>query len=173
MTLVICDSSSLILIAKIESLDMFIDIFEEILIPEAVFFEVVTKGKEYKKLDAFLVEKRIEEGKIKVVKIDNLSEKAKIMNNFNIHEGEAEALIIYLEKKADLLSTDDNKTIRVCKILKIRYFTTLSFIFLLYNKKRISKEKSLLKINTLEKIGWYKKEVINYFIEKIEIEGDI
>ncbi|GAH33656.1 unnamed protein product [marine sediment metagenome] len=95
------------------------------------------------------------------------------MNNFNIHEGEAEALIIYLEKKADLLSTDDNKTIRVCKILKIRYFTTLSFIFLLYNKKRISKEKSLLKINTLEKIGWYKKEVINYFIEKIEIEGDI
>jgi predicted nucleic acid-binding protein len=160
MTLVICDSSSLILIAKIESLDMFIDIFEEILIPEAVFFEVVTKGKEYKKLDAFLVEKRIEEGKIKVVKIDNMIDKVKIMNNFNIHEGEAEAIIIYLEKKADLLSTDDNKTIRVCKIL-------------LYNKKRISKEKSLLKINTLEKIGWYKKEVINYFIEKIEIKGDI
>jgi len=172
MTIVICDSSSLILIAKIETLDLLIDLFEEILIPKAVFFETVTKGKEYQKMDAFLIEKRIEEGKIKVVDVENRGEMQKLMKNFNIHKGEAEAILIYLERRAELLGTDDNKTIKVCKILKIKYFTTLSFVYLLYSQNRLSKEKSLFKFNALKKIGWYKKEVIKYFEEKIEIIGE-
>ena len=97
MTIVISDSSLLILTSKIEMLDLLIERFKEIVIPQAVYEESVVQGKKFKKLDAFLIEKRIKEGKIYLQKIKNTSEKIKIMQDFNLHDGEAEAIILYLE----------------------------------------------------------------------------
>jgi len=163
MTIVICDSSILILISKIEILDILIKNYGEILIPQAVYIESVEQGKKLKKTDAFLIEKRINDGKIIVKKIKDLSEKLKFMSDFNLHEGEAEALILYLEIKADLLGTDDFRTIKICKILNIDYFTTLSFIYLCFTINELSKSNALNKIDKLLNIGWYKEDLILYY----------
>ncbi|MGQ4875896.1 MAG: hypothetical protein ACP6IY_17665 [Promethearchaeia archaeon] len=168
MTLVICDSSFLIIISKLELLDFLIELFNEIIIPYAVFFEAVKQGKRFKKIDALLIEKRIDDKEIIVEKIKNLSEKEKLMKDFNIHEGEAEAIILYLEKNADLIGTDDYRTLKTCKILKIKYFTSILFIFHCFKNKKLSKERALLKMDKLYDFGWYKKEIIIHFKNKIE-----
>ena len=168
MTLVVCDSSFLILISKLEMLDLLIEVFEDILIPQAVYFESVEQGRILRKMDAFLVEKRIKDGKIIVEKIKDLAEKERLIKNFNMHEGESEALILYLEKNADLLGTDDYKTLKVCKILSIRYFTTLLFILRCFSNNLLSKDRAILKYEKLQEFGWYKEDLIVEFKNRLE-----
>ena len=170
MTIVVCDSSILILISKLEILDILIEAYGVILIPEAVYIESVQAGKKLKKMDAFLIEKRINDKKIVIKKIKESSQKSSFINDFNIHEGEAEALLLYLGEKADLLGTDDYKTIKICKILNINYFTTLSFLFFCYTNNMITKEKAIVKYEKLKVIGWYKDHLIASFIKKIQNE---
>ena len=172
MVIIICDSSILILISKLEMLDLLIDAFEEFLIPKAVFMESVDQGKKLKKMDAFLIEKKINEGKIIIENIKNLAEKEKFMNDFNLHEGEAEALILYSERKAELFGTDDYRTLKVCKILDIKYFTTPLFIIRCYVIEKLSKKMAMLKFEKLEEFGWYNEENIIEFKNQInKLEG--
>jgi len=96
MTVIICDSSLLILLAKLELVDLLIESFETVLIPSAVYNESVKKGKELKKLDAFSIDKKIKDGKIIVEEIEDLNERDNIIKNFNVHKGESEAIILYL-----------------------------------------------------------------------------
>jgi len=168
MVIVICDSSFLILISKLEMLDLLIEAFEEIIIPQAVYIESVEQGKAFKKMDAFLIEERIKKRKIIVSDIEDLSEKDRLIKDFGIHEGEAEAILIYLEKRANLLGTDDYKTVKVCKILDIKVFTTPSFIMRNFLKDTISREIALLKIEQLLEFGWYKEDLIMDFKNKIK-----
>ncbi len=149
-------------------LDLLIESFEEIIIPQAVYIESVKLGKILKKMDAFLIEERIKKRKIIVSDIEDLTEKNRLIKDFGIHEGEAEAILIYLEKKANLLGTDDYKTIKVCKILTIKYFSTPTFIMRNFLKNNISKEIALLKIEQLLEFGWYKEEIIIDFKTKIK-----
>jgi predicted nucleic acid-binding protein len=160
MAIVICDSSFLILISKIGMLDLLIEAFKEIIIPQAVYVESVKQGKLFKKMDAFLIEERIKKRKIIVSDIENMTEKDRLIEDFGIHEGEAEAILLYLEKRANLLGTDDYKTIKVCKILDIKYFTTPTFLIRIFLNKKISKEIALLKVEQLLEFGWYQKAII-------------
>ncbi len=168
MTIIICDSSFLVLISKLELLDLLIELFENIIIPQSVFIEAVDQGKKLKKMDAFLIEKRVIDQKILVEEIKDLTEKANLIRNFNLHEGESEALILYLEKKAELLGTDDYKTLKVCKILSIRYFTTLLFILRCFSNNLLSKDRAILKYEKLQEFGWYKEDLIVEFKNRLE-----
>ncbi|KKK44290.1 hypothetical protein LCGC14_1291170 [marine sediment metagenome] len=94
-------------------LGLLLKVFKHVMIPQAVYFESVEQGRKLKKMDAFLVEKRIKDGNIIVEKVNNVAEKENLMKNFNMHEGESESLILYSEKKADLLGTDDYKFKRI------------------------------------------------------------
>ena len=168
MTLLVCDSSFLILISKLEMLDLLVENFEHVMIPQAVYFESVEQGIKLRKMDAYLVEKRIKDGNINVENINDLQEKENLMKNFNMHEGESESLILYSEKKASLLGTDDYKTIKVCKILKIRYFTTLLFIFRCFSNNLLSKDQAVLKFEKLQEFGWYKEDLILEFKNRLK-----
>ena len=167
MVIIICDSSILILLSKLEMLDILIESFESIVISRAVYVESVEQGKKLKKMDAFLIEKRIKDRKIVVENIKNLADKEKFIKDFNIHDGESETIILYLEKNADLLGTDDYKTLKICKILKIKYFTTPLFIIRCFLKKKLAKNVALLKFKKLLEFGWYKEENIIDFKNKM------
>jgi predicted nucleic acid-binding protein len=168
MTVIISDASMLILMSKLDILDTMLETFGSIIISEGVRVEVVDRGKEGKKMDALLVEKRIDDGKILVKKISKDDEKNKLMNDFNIHSGDAEAILLYLEEKADLLGTDDYQTLKTCKILNIHYFTTPLFLLQSHTNQKIEKTFALRKIDRLSKLGWYKDEIIEYFTNAIK-----
>lgn len=170
MTIIICDSSLLILLSKLEMLDLLIEAFGDVIIPQAIYSESVTLGKILKKMDAFLIEKQVKDKKINLKQIKDIAEKENLIENFNIHDGEAEAIVLYIEEKADLLGTDDYKTLKVCKILEIKYFTTPMFIIRCFFNKKLSKDSTLLKFENLKEIGWYKENIIIDFMNKIEKE---
>ncbi len=170
MTIIICDSSLLILLSKLEMLDLLIEAFDNVIIPQAVYSESVTLGKILKKMDAFLIEKQVKDKKINLKQIKDIAEKENLIKNFNIHDGEAEAIVLYIEEKADLLGTDDYKTLKVCKILEIKYFTTLLFIIRCFSNNKLSKDSTFLKFENLKEIGWYKENIIIDYMNKIEKE---
>jgi predicted nucleic acid-binding protein len=81
-------------------------------------------------------------------------------------KGEAEAIILTEQQKC-LLATDDRNAILACKIKNIQFTTAIDFVVRASEKKKIGKEEAKRKIDQLEKLGRYKKEIIDGAREKI------
>ena len=67
--MIVSNASPLIYLAKVGKLEL-LRIFGEVIIPEDVKIEVVDKGKALDKADAYVIERAIEEGWIKVLKTE-------------------------------------------------------------------------------------------------------
>jgi predicted nucleic acid-binding protein len=160
--MIVFDSSTLILLAKVELLDTFIREYKEkIMIPKAVEEEATIKET----FDGLLIKKRIEEKRIEIKNVDK--EKVEnIKKDFKLGKGEAEAIIL-AEQEKSLLATDDRNAILACKIKNIQFTTAIDFVVRASEKKKTGKEEAKRKIDQLEKLGRYKKEIIDGAREKI------
>lgn len=108
MPKVISNSSPLIHLSKIGELTLLRYFFDEIIVPEAVYRECVIEGKERE--DA----KRIKKAKwIKVARIKNTDLKKALM--MVLDGGEAEAIVLALEKSADLILLDEYEARKVAR----------------------------------------------------------
>ena len=56
MTIVICDSSLLILVSKLEIIDLLVEVFGQVIIPPFVYLESVEHGKKLKKMDRIMAD---------------------------------------------------------------------------------------------------------------------
>lgn len=102
----------------------------------------------------------MEEGKIEVREItDNQTEK--IMNDFKVNIGEAEAMALALDNKGSLLATDDKNAINACKLLNIPFTTSIGILIRAKGKNLLTKEEALAKLEQLSKYGRYKKDIIS------------
>ena len=154
---IVFDSSTLILLAKKELLDMFLNNFDGIVaIPKVVREETCNK----KTFDALLIEKRIEEEKIKVYEVEKKDLVKKLIEDFNLEDGEAEAIILCIEKGSKILATDDKNAINACKVLKIKFTTAINILIRAYEKQLIEREKALIKLDNLRVVGRYKEKII-------------
>jgi predicted nucleic acid-binding protein len=154
---IVFDSSTLILLAKKELLDMFLDNFDGIVaIPKAVRGETCIKES----FDALLIEKRVEEEKIKVYEVEKKELIKKLTEDFNLKDGEAEAIILCIERGSKILATDDKNAINACKVLRIGFTTAINILIRLYEKQLIEREKALMKLDNLRVVGRYKEEII-------------
>lgn len=148
------DSSTAILLAKIQLLSIITEKFK-IIFPKTVKEETTKKKDSF---DSKLINKLISENKIKVEKA-NKSNVNKIIEDFNIEEGEAEALEIAKRKKF-ILATDDGPTIKACKILGIKFATAIHFLINFYEKGLLDREMAMEKLKVLEKYGRYNYDII-------------
>lgn len=156
-TMIVFDSSTLILLAKKELLDMFLHNFNGVVaIPKEVTKESCTK----KTLDALLIEKRIENGEIKVYEIEKRELVKKLIEDFSLEIGEAEAIVLCVETGSKILATDDKNAMNACKVLRIRFTTAINVLIRMYEKRLIGKEKALMKLDNLKKVGRYKRDII-------------
>ena len=167
MTVVITDSTILIIFSKTDLLDILFDFYGKILILVEVYNEVVVRGKITNKEDAFYIEDRIMKELIQIIDIKDFTYSANIQKDFNIHKGEAECIVLFFESSGNLLGTDDKKTLNVCKIFQIPFFSTISFLLLCVSKRKLSKSQASLKLDKLLQIGWYNKSIIESIKEKI------
>ena len=152
----IFDSSTIILLAKIEILDMFLrDYKGEAIISNRVEKEVGTK----KTFDALLIKKKIGEGKIKVNDVQN-SKAGKIMEDFNINRGEAESIELALKNKGSTLATDDKNAINACKLLNISFTTSIGILIRAKEKNLMTMEEAKAKLDKLSRYGRFKKQII-------------
>ena len=153
--MIVFDSSTIILLAKIELLDVIINTYKGDII---VTKEVERKATVKETFDGMLIKKRIEEGKIKVKPIQDKNIET-FMEDFNIDLGETEAICLAL-KYGSILATDDKNAINACKLLKIPFTTAIDFLLRAKEKKLLSNEESKIKLSQLAKYGRYKKEIL-------------
>lgn len=161
---VVFDSSTAILLAKILLLSIATKKLK-VIFPEAVKEETTKKKDNF---DSKLIIKLISENKIKVIK-SNQSKVNKLIEDFNIEKGEAEALEIAFRRRC-IIATDDGPSIKVCKILGIKFTTTIHFLVRFYEKGLLNRDIALEKLKMLEKYGRYDYDILKDV--KNKIKGD-
>ena len=155
------DSSTAILLAKINLMELTATKYHVIL-PKKVKEEITKKMESF---DAKLILKLIGDNKASIVKANNKKVK-KLVNDFNIDEGEAEALQIAHEKNY-ILATDDGPSIKTSKLLNIKFTTAIHFLVYFYKQTMIDKISALEKLKLLEKYGRYSYDIIKDAKSKI------
>jgi len=151
------DASTLILLAKINILELFIANFPgAVLIPQRVREEACIEKAEETPLLLELIRGK----KIKVVKVKKSKFAKKLMDDFNIHAGEAEAIALALQKKVSIIGTDDRNAIRACRILKIDFTSAVAILIRTFEKKLIDRDEALVKLQKLESLARYSRAII-------------
>ncbi len=159
------DSSTLILLAKLDILDITItNIKEKLVITEEVYREVSVKKDDY---HTKLIQKRVDEKKILKEPIKGKKVLQQIKSDFNLGSGEAETIALCLEKNIDII-IDDKKGINTCKLFRLKFITAPNIILSLYNKKIITKADAQNNITKLREIGRYSEKILQQFMEEIK-----
>ncbi|ODS34247.1 MAG: hypothetical protein SCARUB_00621 [Candidatus Scalindua rubra] len=148
----------MILLAKIDMLEMFVSSFHgKVLIPERVKAETCKKGRE----ETPLILKLINDKKIYVINVKRDKQIKKIMEDFNIDVGEAEVLILAIQKGVSTIATDDKNAIRACKLLKIHFVTAIAFLIRAFERGLIERDEALFKLQKLQSYGRYSKVILD------------
>lgn len=166
--MIVFDASTLILLAKIELLEVFVSSFSGgISIPEIIRDEVCIQGREETPLLTRLIgDRRIHVSKVRADKAIR-----KIMDDFHIDAGEAAAIILALDEKASLIATDDRNAIRACKALKLDFTTAVAILIRAFEKNLIDKAEALIKLQRLESVARYNRAIIEEAGKLIEGGG--
>lgn len=155
--MVVFDASTLTLLARIDILDLFISNFHyRVLIPEKVRLEACSGKRE----ETPLIVKLIEEKRIEVLKAKNKTLIRKLIEDFNIDEGEAEALTLALQGKGSIIATDDKNAIRACKVLRLEFITAIAILIRIFEKGIMQRDEAVIKLQKLQSIGRYSRVII-------------
>jgi predicted nucleic acid-binding protein len=165
--MIVFDASTLILIAKGDFLDLFIShAGMAVVIPG----EVERKCCGSKKvLDAVIIQKALDESRIKTVTVKNRRLVAKLQADFSLGSGEAEAIALALNEKAQLLGIDDKNGINACKLVGIAFTTAVGILIRSRGKGLLEKTEALAKLALLAKHGRYKDSIIED--ARLKLEG--
>ena len=170
----IINASPLIILAKINKLEILKKIYESVEIASSVYQEVVVKGLEINSIDAHIVKERIESKNIKVLALSSeFIEKAKkIESVYGIDIGEAEtiALALQLNKKEAII--DEISARDAAKAFGIKPIGTLRVLLIAYKNNLISKIDIKKLLNEMEnsKYRFSPKVLIEFWdlLEKIK-----
>ena len=164
--MIVFDASTLILIAKAELLDLFpADIELEAAIPIEVEKECCGVKKS---LDALLIRKALDELRLKVIAVKNRRLVVKLQEDFGLGRGEAEAIVLALAEKAQVLGIDDKNGINACKLLGITFTTAIGILVRSREKGLLTGSEALIKLTTLAKHGRYKESILEDARRKLE-----
>ena len=161
--MLVSNTSTLVLLAKVECLGLFIEISPTIEIPSQVKKEALfEKDSYYSKL----IERLIQQRKIKVAS-GNKGKITKIMSEFKLDEGEAAAYSLFDSRKHKAMLTDDGELIKLCKLEKVPFTCAMAVIIRLHEKKKLSKEKAISKLEELHKIGRYSEKLYEHYKSEV------
>ena len=162
--MLVSNTSTLILLAKITVLEKTLETFGEVVIPKKVFEEIVEKRELF---DSQLILKQIENKKI-IIKEIKTKDITQILSQFRLDEGEAAAYAIYTKGKYKALLTDDKELIKLCRIENIPFITAMAIVIRLNEKNILTKEEALEKLEALYKVGRYSKEIYEFFKQEVK-----
>jgi predicted nucleic acid-binding protein len=121
--IVVADSTPLIALASIDQFNLLKGLFGTVLIPEAVFREVVTRGRgrpgseEVRKADWIKVQAPKDRAKVVFLLSD-------------LDEGEAEALVLAEEVSADWIIVDETKARLAAEFIHLHFIGTVGVLLL-------------------------------------------
>jgi len=164
--MIVFDASTLILIAKIEVLDLFLSGSRlEVAIPPEVEKECCAVKQS---LDALMIQKAIAESRIRVVAVKNKRMIAKLRADFALGKGEAEAIALALAEKSAVVGIDDKNGINACKLLGLRFTTAVGILIRMREKRLVALDAAFAKLAALEGYGRYKQSIMEDARKQLE-----
>lgn len=164
--MIVFDASTLILIAKVELLDLLL---ASVSVPVAIPAEVEKECCGSKKaLDAVIIQRALNESLIKTVVVKNRRLVGKLQADFSLGRGEAEAIALALEEKAEVLGIDDKNGINACKLLGVPFTTAVGILIRSREKGLLEESDAFEKLASLAKHGRYKDSIIEDARLKLE-----
>ncbi len=160
---IIKDAMVLIHLAKASLLETSCDYFKGVFIPERIKKEVQTGKFADEKIILDLINKK----KLIVKKVEDTDLIVRV-NEFDIFDGEAEAVALYWELDADFIATDDANVRKKAEILNLELIGTPTIILRLFEEKKIDKEKFDKSIEKLRSVAWFGSTVW----DKIKMEAE-
>ena len=153
------DASTLILLAKVDLLDIFLDDFQGTpLVPRAVQAECMGEPV---RPDGLLILERIQEGRLTVQEIRQPKILSRLLQDFRLGLGEAEALVLAFEIGGSaVVATDDRNAIRACKVLRIGFVSSLGILIRAVEKGLLTREEGVRALDKLSAYGRFRKTVI-------------
>ena len=91
-----------------------------------------------------------------------------MQGDFGLGRGEAEAIVLALSEKADVLGIDDKNGINACKLLGIAFTTAIGILVRSREKGLLTGSEALSKLATLAKHGRYKESILEDARRKLE-----
>jgi predicted nucleic acid-binding protein len=152
---VVSDSTPLIYLAKIGRLNLLRGVFEKIYVPEAVFNEAVTQGKELNMSDAFIIEKAVGIWIIKEPVEPKVDAEFRFLDtNTKLGSGEKEALKLCKQLNAVYFIADDREARSVSRILNIKPIGTCGILIQTFRQASITEGEALQILDDLVKVGF-------------------
>lgn len=147
----VSNSGPLIHLAMIGRLDLLKALFGSVFFPRTVKMEVVDRGKEEGKADAFLIEGEIENGWIVVEDLDDSAED--IADSAGIEAGEAEAIMLARSRQCPVL-IDDLAARRFAAGLGLEVTGSIGVVVRAVKVGLISREEGLDALEKLALVMW-------------------
>ena len=160
--MIISNTSTLILLAKVQALSIFLDYINKLMIPKIVYKELVSKDS----FENLLIKKEIEKKKIIMLDI-NKKNYSTALKEFKLDEGEAAAYALFIKTKGKAILTDDKELIKLCKIEGIPFICAMAIIIKLFNKKKLKRNEAFEKLVLLYGYGRYSEDIYNFFKDKV------
>lgn len=154
MSGVVSNSTPLIYLAKIGRIDLLRAVFGEVFIPQEVKNEVVDKGKLLGEEDAYIVEKAINEGWLKVLPNE------KIEVPMKLHEGEVAALSLAKKLNIKIVLLDEVSARSAARLLDLTPRGTVFVLLKAQEKKEIDLDECIEILNSLIDKGFRLKEEV-------------
>jgi len=164
--MIVFDASTLILITKVELLDRFlVNAGVTVAIPAEVARECCGSKKA---LDAVMIQKVLDESRIKAIVVKSRRLVAKLQTDFSLGKGEAEAIALAIGERAQLLGIDDKNGINACKVLGLAFTTAVGILIRSREKGLLEGPEALEKLGRLARHGRYKDSIIEDARLKLE-----
>jgi predicted nucleic acid-binding protein len=161
MSKIVSNATPLIYLAKIGRLGVLGRVFGQVIISEEVNREVVEEGKKLGKMDAYLIEKEIKEGWIKVSKIKEL-----IDIPIKLEKGEVATLSLAKNLEVREVLIDEASARTASEILGLTPRGTIFVLLKALKIKEISFDEFLGILDKLLKEGFRLREEV--YIEAVE-----
>ena len=166
--MIVLDASTLILIAKIDLLDIFLStVGQKVAVPEEVARECCSAKKT---LDALMIQKALDGSRIKVMTARKRKLVAKLTLDFSLGKGEAEAIALAVNQKAQLVGIDDKCGMNACKLLGIQFTTALGILVRSCERGLIHRGSALTKLDALAVWGRYQGSIIEHARLNLEVQ---
>lgn len=162
--IVIADTTPLISLLKIDRLDLLEKLFKQVVLPEAVYVELVSNPRfkaEAKKIEAVSY--------ISVTEVESKNSIRIFRKATGLDAGESEAIVLADKMKADLLLMDEAKGRLVAKRMELKIMGTLGILLAAYELSLLENEEIKNYIEVLRKSGRHISEKLyKQLLQKIE-----
>jgi len=167
---VVSNAGPLIALGKLGQLGLLVKLYDKVLIPPKVEFEVVINGITLGCQDAYTTKILIDKGIIKVEKI--ISAKISDWINRGIDEGEAQTIELALAEKADLVLIDNWHARQAARSVNLKIKGSVGIIVEAYRKGYLILEELELLIEEIKNRPelWISEEICDYALGQVKRE---